>query len=119
MIPPALFEIIKNISETILNKFKSNRFEYDDLRVTNDESFDEPASRMCKSEQIKECKSDVSEGVLFLFSVDSAICSIWYLFVIVVLEIAIEVCMDRRNCWLFALYYTTFTKYAKYMRTAK
>lgn len=119
MVPPTFLEIVKHISKTVLDELESNRFEDDDLGVTYNESFDEPSSRVCEGEEIKKCKPDVSEGIIFFFGIYSTIGSIRHFFVVVVLEIAVEVGVDGGNCGLFALHYTTFTKYAKYMRTAK
>lgn len=119
MVPPTLLEIVEHVSKTVFDQFESNRFEDDDLGVTHDESFDEPASGVREGEEIKKCKSDVSEGIILFLSIYSAVGSVGDFLVVVVLEIAVEVGVDGGNCRLFALYYTTFTKYEKYMRTAK
>lgn len=74
---------------------------------------------MGEGENIKECISDVGEGVFLLAGINSAIGAVGNLLVVVVGEPTVEVCVDCIDCILFVLNNPTFTKYAKYMSMAK
>lgn len=56
---------------------------------------------MGEGENIKECISDVGEGVFLLAGIDSAIGAVGNLLVVVVGEPTVEVCVDCIDCILF------------------
>ena len=54
MVPPALFEVVENISQRIFDHLKGDGGEHEQLNIPADESFEEPSQKVSNSKEVKE-----------------------------------------------------------------
>ena len=82
MIPPTFFKIVQNISQTVLNDFKGDRCKNNHFQISDHQGFAEPASCVGKSKDIEKSIFEILKGILFFASINSAICSIRFFFIV-------------------------------------
>lgn len=77
MVPPALIEVLQNVSEGELHELENDTADQRETHIAEDEHFDEPSYKVCEEELILDGISDVTEGRdRVLWGVNAAIHSI-------------------------------------------
>lgn len=67
MVPPALPEVRKPMSETYLHQLKDNTLEPAHLHISNDHHLEEPSTEMSEKVDICNCFIDVDKHARWIF----------------------------------------------------